>query len=304
MKLSKAEIVTSQAPALGWRDFSIVQRYNFFIRGFFVFSKAASCLFFVGVNSIHFGCRATCDKRGTDLLSINLAYQMVALNSPPIFVALDRPDPEDARRLVRLLSPMGCGFKIGLTLLPLLSRIDIAEFRALGGEIFLDYKLHDIRQTVFGAVQSICTGPAGFLTVHAEIPVMEAAVAAKQDHTVKLLAVTVLSSLDDGDLFAAGYKYGVRAMALQRAKAARDIGMDGLICSPHEVEMLREVVGSEMLLITPGVRPKGAALDDQKRVMSPVEAIRAGADYLVIGRPIVAADDPEKALADIIDSLS
>lgn len=228
---------------------------------------------------------------------------MIAQNSVPIFVALDHPDPVWAKDLMRTLAPYGCSFKIGLTLLPKLSEQDIAEFAALGGEIFLDYKLHDIAQTVAGAVKSIGEGSAGFLTIHAELPVMKAAVAAKGNSDIKLLGVTVLSSLDDQDLWQAGYRHGVQALALQRALTAKEVGMDGLICSPHEVANLREVVGDEMLLITPGVRPAGAALNDQKRVMTPREALKAGADYLVIGRPIVAADDPVKALSDIIDSL-
>ncbi|NQY82454.1 MAG: orotidine-5'-phosphate decarboxylase [Alphaproteobacteria bacterium] len=220
-----------------------------------------------------------------------------------VLVALDRPEPEQARNLIRDLAPLGCGFKVGLTLLPLLGERELAEMTALGGKLFLDYKLHDIAETVAGAVRTICCGEAAFLTVHAELPVMRAAVAAKGDHELKLLGVTVLSSLDDSDVYAAGYRYGVKALAIQRAKAAKDVGMDGLICAPHEVAALREIVGAEMCLITPGVRPEGSVLNDQKRVMTPRDAMLSGADYLVIGRPIVAAPDPVRALADIIETL-
>ena len=220
-----------------------------------------------------------------------------------ILVALDRPDPAEARALMRTLAPLGCGFKVGLTLLPMLGEAEIAEMTAEGGKLFLDYKLHDIGQTVAGAVRTICRTKAAFLTVHAEAPVMRAAVAAKSDENLKLLGVTVLTSLDDSDLQAAGYKDNVAELTARRAKQAKEIGMDGLICSPMEVAALRKIVGAEMCLITPGVRPLGSDQGDQKRVMTPRDALLAGADYLVIGRPIVAAPDPAQALADIIATL-
>jgi orotidine-5'-phosphate decarboxylase len=140
---------------------------------------------------------------------------------------------------------------------------------------------------------------ATFLTVHAYPQTMKAAMEGKRGSKLKILAVTVLTSYDDADLFSAGYKLGVSALVAQRAGQARDLKVDGLVCSAEEASNLRKIVGPGLSLVTPGIRPAGSAKDDQKRIMTPAKAIAAGADYLVVGRPIVESPDP-KAAADAI----
>ena len=190
-------------------------------------------------------------------------------------------------------------YKIGYQL-AFAGGIDFA--RALAGagkQIFLDLKLHDIGNTVARGVESVAKLGVRFLTVHAYPQTMHAAVDAAGDSGLRILAVTVLTSYDDADLAAAGYDFTVPELVAERAEQARDIGVDGLVCSAEEAAHLRAIVGRGMVLVTPGIRPAGAEAGDQKRVMTPAAAIEAGADYLVVGRPIVAAADP-KAAADAI----
>ena len=161
--------------------------------------------------------------------------------------------------------------------------------------MFLDLKLHDIGNTVTKGVESVAQMGATFLTVHAYPQTMKAAVEGKRGSSLRILAVTVLTSYDDADLAAAGYDLGVGELAAARAGQARDIGVDGLVCSAEEAANLRKIVGPGMVLVTPGIRPAGSATGDQKRIMTPAKAIQAGADYLVVGRPIVEAGDPKAA---------
>jgi orotidine-5'-phosphate decarboxylase len=178
--------------------------------------------------------------------------------------------------------------------------LPFAEALARAGKrVFLDLKLHDIGNTVAKGVESVVRLGASFLTVHAYPQTMKAAVEAKAGSHLKILAVTVLTSYDDTDLAAAGYELGVGELAAARAEQARDIGVDGIVCSGEEAIMLRPIVGAGMVLVTPGIRNAGAATGDQKRIMTPTAAIAAGADYLVVGRPILEAADP-KAAADAI----
>jgi orotidine-5'-phosphate decarboxylase len=170
-----------------------------------------------------------------------------------------------------------------------------------GKKVFLDLKLHDIGNTVARGVESIARLGATFLTVHAYPQTMKAAAEARGGTNLKLLAVTVLTSYDDGDLHAAGYRLGVSDLVEARAQQAQVLGIDGLVCSPEEAGAVRKVVGHQMDLVTPGIRPAGSATGDQKRIMTPARAIAAGADYLVVGRPIVEAADP-KAVADAIQA--
>jgi orotidine-5'-phosphate decarboxylase len=163
--------------------------------------------------------------------------------------------------------------------------------------------LHDIGNTVAEGVKSISRLGATFLTVHAYPQTMKAAAQARE-RSLRILAVTVLTSYDDRALAAAGYGAGVRATAAARAKNALEIGVDGLICSPEEAANLRAIVGPDMLLVTPGIRPAGAAVGDQKRVSTPAAAIAAGADYLVVGRPVIAADEPKAAAEAIIAEIA
>jgi orotidine-5'-phosphate decarboxylase len=159
--------------------------------------------------------------------------------------------------------------------------------------------MHDIGNTVARGVESVAKLGATFLTVHAYPQTMKAAVEARAGSGLKILAVTVLTSYDDGDLHAAGYRLNVADLVEARAQQAQVLGVDGLVCSPEEAGSVRKIVGHQMYLVTPGIRPAGSDVGDQKRIMTPARAIAAGADYLVVGRPITAAADP-KAAADAI----
>ncbi len=216
-----------------------------------------------------------------------------------LIVALDVSSIAEAEAMIARLGDSVSFYKIGYQL-AFTGGIDFA--RALAGagkQIFLDLKLHDIGNTVARGVESVAKLGVRFLTVHAYPQTMHAAVDAAGDSGLRILAVTVLTSYDDADLAAAGYDFTVPELVAERAEQARDIGVDGLVCSAEEAENLRAIIGRGMVLVTPGIRPAGAAAGDQKRVMTPAAAIAAGADYLVVGRPIVAARDP-KAAADAI----
>jgi orotidine-5'-phosphate decarboxylase len=216
-----------------------------------------------------------------------------------LIVALDLPSVAEAEALVVRLGETVSFYKIGYQL-AFAGGIDFARVLASAGKrIFLDLKLHDIGNTVARGVESVARLGASFLTVHAYPQTMHAAVDARAGSGLRLLAVTVLTSYDDADLAAAGYDFAVAELVAERGAQARDIGVDGLVCSGEEAATLRAIVGQGMVLVTPGIRPAGAEAGDQKRIMTPAAAIAAGADHLVVGRPIVAAADP-KAAADAI----
>jgi len=170
--------------------------------------------------------------------------------------------------------------------------------------VFLDMKLHDIGNTIAKGVESVARIGVTFLTLHAFPQTMRAAAEAKKGSDLRLLAVTVLTSYDDADLAEAGYTVSVEHLVAERAAQARDIGIDGLVCSAEEAAPLRLIVGANMALVTPGIRPAGAASGDQKRIMTPGNAIAAGADYLVVGRPIVEAADPKSAAEAIVQEIA
>ena len=216
-----------------------------------------------------------------------------------LIVALDLPSAKAAESMVSKLGESVSFYKIGYQLAYAGGLPFAAGLIAAGKKVFLDLKLHDIGNTVGKGVESVAQLGATFLTVHAYPQTIKAAVAAKSNSGLKILAVTVLTSYDDDDLFEAGYKLGVSALVTQRAAQARAAGADGLVCSAEEATNLRKIVGPGMALVTPGIRPAGSSRDDQKRIMTPAKAITAGADYLVVGRPIVEATDP-KAAADAI----
>jgi orotidine-5'-phosphate decarboxylase len=218
-----------------------------------------------------------------------------------LIVALDLGSVDAAEAMVARLGDSVTFYKIGYQLsfaggLPL-----VRKLADKGKKVFLDLKLHDIGNTVARGVESIARLGATFLTVHAYPQTMKAAAEARGGTNLKLLAVTVLTSYDDGDLHAAGYRLGVSDLVEARAQQAQVLGIDGLVCSPEEAGAVRKVVGHQMDLVTPGIRPAGFATGDQKRIMTPARAIAAGADYLVVGRPIVEAADP-KAVADAIQA--
>jgi orotidine-5'-phosphate decarboxylase len=214
-----------------------------------------------------------------------------------LILALDLPSVADAEALLTRVGDSVSFVKIGYQL-AFAGGLPLARSLARAGkQVFLDLKLHDIGNTVAKGVDSVAKLGVTFLTVHAYPQTMRAAVAARGD--LRILAVTVLTSYDDADLRAAGYAEAVAATVARRAAQARDLGIDGLVCSAEEAANLRGLVGPKLALVTPGIRPAGAAAGDQKRVMTPAAAIKAGADYLVVGRPILDAQDP-KAAADAI----
>jgi len=216
-----------------------------------------------------------------------------------LIVALDLPSVDAAEKMVARLGESVLFYKIGYQLVFAGGLPFAAGLIAAGKQVFLDLKLHDIGNTVAKGVESVAQLGATFLTVHAYPQTMKAAVEGKRGSRLRILAVTVLTSYDDADLAAAGYEMSVPELAAARAAQARDTGVDGLVCSAEEAASLRGIVGPGMTLVTPGIRPAGSAGGDQKRIMTPAQAIEAGADYLVVGRPVLEARDP-KAAADAI----
>jgi len=216
-----------------------------------------------------------------------------------LIVALDVPAVKAAEAMAARLGDSVWFYKIGYQLAFAGGLSLAAELIAAGKQVFLDLKLHDIGNTVTKGVESIPQLGATFVTVHAYPQTMKAAVEGKRGSTLRILAVTVLTSYDDADLAAAGYEMNVNELAAARAAQARDIGVDGLVCSAEEAATLRSIAGARMVLVTPGIRPAGSAAGDQKRIMTPARAIEAGADFLVVGRPVLEAGDP-KAAADAI----
>jgi orotidine-5'-phosphate decarboxylase len=220
-----------------------------------------------------------------------------------LILALDVPSIAAAENLVERLGDGVRFYKIGYQL-AYAGGLPFAEnlIRA-GKKVFLDLKLHDIGNTVAQGVESVARLGATFLTIHAYPQTMKAAVKARSGG-LRILAVTVLTSYDDADLAAAGYDFTVSELVAERAAQARDVGVDGLVCAATEAHDLRPIVGTGMVLVTPGIRPAEADKGDQKRVMTPAQAIASGADYLVVGRPIVAAPDPKAAAAAIVAEIA
>jgi len=215
-----------------------------------------------------------------------------------LIVALDVSSVEAAQAMVARLGEAVSFYKIGYQLAFAGGLAYTQTLTDAGKRVFLDLKLHDIGNTVAQGVKSVARLGAAFLTVHAYPQTMKAAVEAREAG-LHILAVTVLTSYDDADLAAAGYDFTVPELVAERAAQARDIGVDGLVCAAEEVGRLRAIVGAKLALVTPGIRPAGAEPGDQKRIATPAAAIAVGTDYLVVGRPIIAAADP-KAAADAI----
>jgi orotidine-5'-phosphate decarboxylase len=229
---------------------------------------------------------------------------MTSASIPPrdrLIVALDVPSVTAAEAMIARLGDSVTFYKIGYQLGYAGGFSLVRKLTDAGKKVFLDLKLHDIGNTVAKGVESVAGLGATFLTVHAYPQTMKAAVEARAGSNLKILAVTVLTSYDDADLQAAGYRLGVSDLVKARAEQAKAIGIDGLVCSAEEAANLRTIAGSQMSLVTPGIRPAGSAAGDQKRIMTPSRAIAAGADYLVVGRPVMEAADP-KAAADAIVS--
>jgi orotidine-5'-phosphate decarboxylase len=221
-----------------------------------------------------------------------------------LIVPIDVPSLDEAQRIIDRLGDSVCFYKIGYQL-GYAGGFDLArDLIAEGKDVFMDLKLLDIDNTIEKGVISIRSMGAKFLTVHAYPKAMRAAVAGRGDSTLGLLGVTVLTSMDDADLAAAGYNMSAKDLVAKRAADARAAGMDGIVCSAQEAADMRAIVGSDMAIITPGIRPSGSDIGDQKRVMTPQSAIAAGADYLVVGRPILSADDPAAMARRITDEIS
>ena len=214
-----------------------------------------------------------------------------------IIVALDTDSPEVALESVRTLKDEVGMFKVGMELFPIGGAELVRRIQEYGAEVFLDLKLHDIPNTVVGAVRSAVSLGVRFVTVHASGGrlMLEAAAKAVEGSLTTILAVTVLTSLDDADLREIGYSTGTRETVLRLARMARETGIGGLVCSAQEVADVRDVVRNGVVLVTPGVRLPEDAVGDQKRVVTPDEAVRHGSDFLVIGRPITQAADPVAA---------
>jgi len=220
-----------------------------------------------------------------------------------LIVALDVSSVEDAQALVARLGDSVAFYKIGYQL-AFAEGLSFAHRLAdAGKKVFVDLKLHDIDNTVAQGVKSVARLGATFLTVHAYPKIMRAAVDARENG-LRILAVTVLTSHDDADLAEAGYDIGVAELVARRAAQARDIGVDGLVCSPEEAAKVRSIVGNKLALVTPGIRPAGAEAGEQKRIATPAAAIAAGADYLVVGRPIIAVADPKAAAQAIVAEIA
>jgi orotidine-5'-phosphate decarboxylase len=222
----------------------------------------------------------------------------------PIAVALDAPDLETAARWAGLVTPHVSTVKVGLELYLRYGPEAVASVRGASGvQVFLDLKLHDIPATVAGAAKSVARLRPALLTVHAAAGPAAIRAAAEAAPDVRIVAVTVLTSLGEADLARIGMAGPVRDAALRLAALAVESGARGLVCSPQEVAAVRGEVGEDILLITPGVRPAGTDAHDQARIATPEEALRSGADLLVIGRPITAAADPGAAAAAIAATL-
>jgi orotidine-5'-phosphate decarboxylase len=231
----------------------------------------------------------------------------------PILVAIDTQEVERARDLAQTLAGAVGGIKLGLEFFNANGPSGVSEVAGGRGDLFLDLKYHDIPNTVAGAVRAAMKLRPMILNVHAGggPAMMKAALEAAETESArlgcarpKLIAVTVLTSMDDNDLSAVGQQGPAAEQVLRLAKLTRDCGLDGVVCSPREIAAIRAACGPDFTLVVPGIRPAGAAVGDQKRVMTPREAIDAGADWLVIGRPITGAPDPAAAAREILQELS
>jgi orotidine-5'-phosphate decarboxylase len=226
----------------------------------------------------------------------------------PVFVALDTPDLNRALAVAQAVKPHVGGLKVGLEFITANGPDGVRRIVELGLPVFADVKFDDIPNTVAAASREIAKLGAVIFNMHATggaAMMREAATAARAvDPGIKAIAVTVLTSLDDAALESVGQRGPAQEQVVRLAKLAQASGLDGVVCSAHEIAALRKACGPDFMLVTPGIRPAGADLADQKRVMTPSEAYRAGADILVIGRPIFAAPDPAAAAKAIADELS
>ncbi|HXA40913.1 MAG TPA: orotidine-5'-phosphate decarboxylase [Phenylobacterium sp.] len=212
-----------------------------------------------------------------------------------LIVPLDVPSAEEARATVAALGDAVSFYKIGLELFATEGMALAHELKRQGKQVFIDWKLHDIGTTVQRAAAVLAEQGCDFLTVHGEPQVMASAVRGRGASSLKILAVTVLTSLSDEDLPEIGYESTVRALVERRVHQAIAAGCDGVISSPREASLARAIGGRDFLVVTPGVRPDWSAKNDQARAATPLDALKAGASHIVCGRPITAANDPHAA---------
>lgn len=232
----------------------------------------------------------------------------------PIIIALDVDTMEQAENLVNKLGPFAGGFKVGMQLYNSVGPESVLRLREKNVPVFVDLKLHDIPNTVAGAARVLTRHGAAILNVHAAggVDMMAAAADASREEAARtgikpplVIAVTVLTSISQ-DVFnkEIGITGSIKERVVSWALLAREAGLDGVVASPLEITPIRKACGEDFVIITPGVRPAGAAADDQRRTMTPGEAVRLGANYLVVGRPVTAAPDQVKALCTILDEIN
>jgi orotidine-5'-phosphate decarboxylase len=233
-----------------------------------------------------------------------LRHRELTIARDKLIVALDFATPREAEALVSSIGDAAVFYKIGLELAYSGGLSFAEELIKDGKQVFLDLKLHDIPATVSRASAQVAGSGASFLTIHAYPQTMRAAKQAVAGSSLRILGVTVLTSCDDLDLAEAGYAYGVRDLVARRAAQACEAGIDGLILSAEEASSVRASHGHKMILVTPGIRPEGTAAADQKRAATPAAAIKAGADYLVVGRPVTRAKNPRETAAAIVAEIA
>jgi orotidine-5'-phosphate decarboxylase len=231
----------------------------------------------------------------------------MAINMSPLIIALDFADAESALALAKQLDPTLCRVKVGKELFTRSGPILIEQLINLGFDVFLDLKYHDIPNTVARACLAAADLGVWMVNVHAlgsrNMLLAAREALEKRSQRPLLIAVTILTSLEKNDLYAVGLHGYVEENVLRLARLSEACGLDGVVCSPREIASLRKAIEDDFKLVTPGIRPVNSVLDDQKRIMTPAQAINLGADYLVIGRPITAAPDPLQALMDIINEI-
>ena len=230
------------------------------------------------------------------------------MSDPRLICALDLPTADEARALTERLGDAVSFYKVGLQLFATDGMTLARQLKGAGKQVFLDWKLHDIGATVEKAAAALAGSGCDLLTVHARPQVMAAARKGAEGSGLKILGVTVLTSLTDADLTADDHSLSAADLVALRVRQALDAGIDGVVSSPHEaaqVRALAEAAGRpDFLIVTPGVRPAGAALDDQARAATPASALQAGATHLVVGRPITAAPDPRAAAEAIVQEMT